>query len=66
MKGRTLLAVLAVLLLYGLHNDIWNRAPKEGVLFGWFPLDIAYHVGWVVLAAFVLWLVMRAAWSFRS
>ncbi len=61
MKQR-LLALLAVLVLIVLHNDVWNREPQLEPVLGWMPADMVYRVVWVAVGAVVLWWVLRVAW----
>ncbi len=63
MKAMRIVVVLAVLVLLVLHNDGWNRERTAQAIWGWVPVDLAYHVVWVVASSAVLWLVMRAAWG---
>jgi hypothetical protein len=62
LRTGRLVAAAAVLVLLLLHNDVWNSAPRTWALLGWLPLDIAYHVGWLVAGTLVLLLVLRVTW----
>ena len=57
----TLLAVL-VAALYLLHQDIWFWRSARPVIFGILPIGLAYHVLYSIVAAGVMWLLVRYAW----
>ena len=56
-----LLAVL-VAALYLLHQDIWFWRSARPVIFGILPIGLAYHVLYSIVAAGVMWLLVRYAW----
>jgi hypothetical protein len=56
------LLVLLVLTVYLLHQDCWNWKKTEPLVFGFLPIGLAYHVGYSVLAAFMMALLVRFAW----
>ncbi len=58
---RTLL-VLAVAVLYVLHQDYWNWFEARPLVFGFLPIGLAYHAAFSVAAAGVLWLLVHFAW----
>lgn len=45
---RTFAAI--VLALLALHVDVWNHG-RGGLVLGWLPWDLAYHLGWMLAAA---------------
>lgn len=56
-----LFAVLAAALIV-LHVDTWNAGPG-GLVFGWLPWDLAYHLLWMALATLlVFYMTSRAIW----
>lgn len=57
-----LLALVAVLALIVLHNDVWNREAQLEPVLGWMPADMVYRVVWVTVGAGVLWWVLRVTW----
>jgi Protein of unknown function (DUF3311) len=59
---RSFTAVLLVLALYGLHQDIWFWRTATPLVFGVFPIGLAYHVGYMLVTAGVLALLVRRAW----
>jgi hypothetical protein len=55
-----LLAVLVTALLV-LHIDVWNHG-RGGLVFGWLPWDLAYHLAWMVGATAVVWYMTLGPW----
>ena len=49
-----------LVLLYILHTDIWYWDDPSIVL--GIPIGLAYHIGFMVAASFVLWLGVKFAW----
>jgi Protein of unknown function (DUF3311) len=58
---RTLL-VLATLILYALHQDLWFWRSARPLVFGFLPIGLFYHAGFSVAAALLLWLLVAQAW----
>lgn len=56
------LLVLAVAVLYVLHQDIWFWRTARPLVFGFVPVGLAYHAAFSLAAALVLWLLVRHAW----
>jgi hypothetical protein len=56
------LLVLAVAVLYVLHQDYWNWYDARPLVFGFLPVGLAYHAAFSIAAAGVLWLLVRYAW----
>jgi hypothetical protein len=56
------LLVLAVAVLYVLHQDYWNWFQARPLVFGFVPIGLAYHAAFSVAAALVLWLLVTHAW----
>jgi hypothetical protein len=57
---RWLLAAV-VLLVAALHQDFWLWTDRA-LVFGFLPSGLAYHVGYSILAALTMWLLVRFAW----
>jgi hypothetical protein len=58
---KQVLLVLAVAVLYVLHQDFWfwrNSYP----VFGFLPIGLFYHACFAVAASLVLWMLVRFAW----
>ena len=56
------LLVLAVAVLYVLHQDNWYWKAPRPLVFGFLPVGLAYHAAFSIAAAGVLWLLVRYAW----
>jgi hypothetical protein len=56
------LLVLAVAVLYVLHQDIWYWRTARPLVFGFLPIGLAYQAAFSVAASGVLWLLVRFAW----
>jgi hypothetical protein len=56
------LLVLAVAVLYVLHQDIWFWRTARPLVFGFLPVGLAYQAAFSIAAAGVLWLLVRFAW----
>ena len=56
------LLVLAVAVLYVLHQDVWFWRTARPLVFGFVPIGLAYHAAFSVAAALVLWLLVTYAW----
>jgi len=61
MKKTTLLTLL-VALVYLLHQDFWNWKKIEPLVLGFLPIGLAYHVGYSLVAAATMALLVRFAW----
>jgi len=58
---KKILLVVAVAVLYVLHQDIWFwRSPY--LVFGFIPIGLFYHGCFSVAAALLMWLLVTYAW----
>ena len=57
---RTLL-VVAVVVLYLLHQDFWFWRSSR-LVFGFIPIGLFYHACFSVAAALLMWLLVTFAW----
>lgn len=62
MKPRSFLLSAWVALVYALHQDVWNWERSEPRLFGLFPPGLWYHLGYSILAAVTMALLVKYAW----
>ena len=64
MKKRLkpLLLTFLVLAVYILHQDFWNWRKAEPLVFGFFPIGLAYHAAYSILAAILMALLVKFAW----
>ncbi|HWS99710.1 MAG TPA: DUF3311 domain-containing protein [Pyrinomonadaceae bacterium] len=58
---RTLL-VIAVAVVYVLHQDFWFWRTARPLVFGFVPVGLFYHACFAVLASLLLWLLVKHAW----
>jgi hypothetical protein len=58
---RTLL-VIAVVVVYVLHQDFWFWRTARPLIFGFVPVGLFYHACFAVLASLLLWLLVKHAW----
>jgi hypothetical protein len=59
--NRLLLAAV-VAALYVLHQDIWFWREARPLVFGFLPIGLAYHAGYCVAIALLMWTLTRVAW----
>jgi len=62
MKLKHWLLSLWVLIFFALHQDFWNWTQADPLLFGMLPPGLTYHLGYSVLAAFTMALLVKFAW----
>jgi hypothetical protein len=60
--ARTLALLALVTAVYVLHQDFWNWKSIEPLLFGFLPVGLAYHVGYSIVAALMMAVLVRFAW----
>ena len=56
------LLVLAVLVLYVLHQDVWLWRTARPLVFGFLPVGLFYHACFSVAASLLMWLLVALAW----
>jgi hypothetical protein len=44
------------------HQDFWNFARPDPLVFGFLPITAAYHAGYSILCAVLMWLLVTFAW----
>jgi hypothetical protein len=60
MKNRLL--ALLVITVYLLHQDCWNWKKVEPLVFGFLPIGLAYHAAYSLVAAGMMWVLVKFAW----
>jgi Protein of unknown function (DUF3311) len=55
------LLFLLIVAVYILHQDYWNWKNAD-LVFGFLPIGLAYHVGYSVLAAIMMAILVKFAW----
>ena len=53
---------ILVVALYALHQDVWLWRAARPLAFGFLPPGIAYHVGYTLAIAALMWLLVKFAW----
>jgi hypothetical protein len=56
------LLVIAVAVVYVLHQDFWFWRTARPLIFGFVPVGLFYHAGFAVLASLLMWLLVKYAW----
>jgi uncharacterized protein DUF3311 len=59
---KKILLVLAVVVLYFLHQDFWFWRTAYPLVFGFVPIGLFYHGCFSVAASLVMWLLVKFAW----
>ncbi len=59
---KRILLVVAVVVLYILHQDIWFWRTAYPLVFGFVPIGLFYHACFSVAAALLMWLLVTFAW----
>jgi hypothetical protein len=59
---KKLLLLLAVLVVYVLHQDFWNWKQSDPLIFGFLPIGLAYHAAYSILASILMALLVKFAW----
>ncbi|MEK6336230.1 MAG: DUF3311 domain-containing protein [Acidobacteriota bacterium] len=59
---KRILLVIAVVVVYVLHQDFWFWRTARPLVFGFMPIGLFYHAFFSVLAALLMWLLVKFAW----
>lgn len=62
MRLKHFLLTLWVLLVFALHQDFWNWNKTAPLFLGLFPPGLTYHLGFSLLAAVTMALLVKFAW----
>jgi hypothetical protein len=54
--------VLAVVVVYVLHQDFWFWRTARPLVFGFVPIGLFYHACFCVAASLLMWLLVKFAW----
>ena len=54
--------VAVVAALYLLHQDVWFWRSARPLVFGFVPVGLAYHAGFCLAAAELMWMLTRLVW----
>ena len=59
---KRLCLVLLVIVLYGLHQDVWFWRTAQPIFFCFLPIGLFYHVCYTLAICLVMWLLVKWAW----
>jgi hypothetical protein len=62
MKATHWILAAWVAVVFALHQDVWNWHKASPLLFGLLPPGLVYHLGYSILAAFTMALLVKFAW----
>jgi Protein of unknown function (DUF3311) len=54
--------VIAVVLMYALHQDVWFWRSARPLVFGFLPVGLVYHAGFTLVSAALMAVLVKAAW----
>jgi Protein of unknown function (DUF3311) len=54
--------LIAIAVLYGLHQDIWFWRTAHPLVFGFLPVGLAYHAAYCIAVSLVMWTLTRLEW----
>ena len=57
-----MLALLATVLLYALHQDVWFWREAHPLVFGVLPIGLFYHVAYTVATSALMLVLVRWYW----
>jgi hypothetical protein len=52
----------ALLLFYGLHQDLWFWREARPLVFGVLPIGLFYHAAYTLAVTPLVWGLIRVAW----
>jgi len=56
------LLIFAVVAMYVLHQDVWFWRTAQPVLFGVFPIGLAYHAAYAAVVTLLMAALVKYAW----
>jgi hypothetical protein len=59
---KRILLVVAVIVLYVLHQDIWFWRTPYPFIFGFMPIGLFYQGCFSIAASLLMWLLVKHAW----
>jgi hypothetical protein len=54
--------LIAVVVVYALHQDFWFWRAARPLVFGFVPIGLFYHACFSVAASLLMWLLVKFAW----
>ena len=62
MTSRSIPPVLAVAILYLLHQDVWYWRTARPLVFGFLPVGLAWHAAFCVAVSLLMLWLTKVAW----
>jgi hypothetical protein len=59
---KRILLIVAVVVVYALHQDFWFWRTARPLVFGFVPIGLFYEACFSVAAALLMWLLVKFAW----
>ena len=59
---KKLLLILAVIIVYVLHQDFWYWRTAHPLVFGFIPIGLFYQGCFSVAASLLMWMLVKFAW----
>jgi hypothetical protein len=59
---KRLLLFLFILAVYAAHQDSWNWAKSDPLVFGFLPPGLAYHAAYSIATAAMMAVLVKVAW----
>ena len=56
------LAVVTIVALYLLHQDVWFWRDARPLVFGLLPIGLFYHIAHTLASSLLLWFLVRSRW----
>jgi hypothetical protein len=59
---KRIILLLIIVAVYVLHQDSWNWAKVDPMIFGFLPAGLAYHAAYSIAAAALMAVLVKTAW----
>ena len=60
--GGRLLLFLLIACVYAAHQDTWNWAKADPMIFGFLPAGLAYHAAYSIAVSALMAILVKLAW----
>ncbi len=54
--------ILAIFVMYVLHQDVWFWRTPQPIVGGILPIGLAYHAAYTALVSLLMWGLVKYAW----
>ena len=62
MTSRSIPPIVAVCVLYVLHQDLWFWRSARPLVFGFLPVGLAWHAAYCIAVSLLMLWLTRVAW----